>query len=132
MIAYYSSLVAKEKWMCQNSFGRKCDDFLETDLATRVGIIVLVLTHHPDFDTLGDLPTVDADTAHDMFLKYEKLAFNRCRDLLEIRLTPEGASSPTELGIFRYEVDFLHRSVRYFLREYYLETLQGNAVPDSR
>lgn len=79
-------------------------------------------TQDPEFDILGDLPTVDANAAHEMFLKYKKLAFNRCRDLLEINTIQENASSPKELGILRYEVDFLHRTVRDFLR--------GDAGPD--
>jgi hypothetical protein len=87
-------------------------------------------TQDPAFNVLGDLPKIDAETARNIFLKYKKLAFNRCRDLLEINIVEENVSGPRGVGVLGYEVDFLHRTVRDFLQDNYINTLRNDAGDD--
>lgn len=79
--------------------------------------------HSVDLVLKMDVSPAPDDEIEDAFREWQPRLQNRCRDLLKISKSTDG----TETSILKYRVDFLHRTVRDFLRENHQEELRARA-----
>lgn len=64
---------------------------------------------------------IELEEAEHIYRKWRKLLNSRCRDLLEVNM------NSSERTFLKYRVDFLHRTVRDFLRDNYQDELRKRA-----
>lgn len=79
-----------------------------------------------DYALSLNVAPISDDEAEESFKKWRKLLNSRCRDLLEV----DSNSSDHCKSFLKYRVDFLHRTVRDFLRDNYQKELQSRTASD--
>ncbi|KAF2194685.1 hypothetical protein K469DRAFT_734449 [Zopfia rhizophila CBS 207.26] len=76
----------------------------------------------PEYFLNVEVSPISQDEAFETARRWRKLLNSRCRDLLEVN------SSDSETTFLKYKVDFLHRTVRDFLRDNYQEELRSRTA----
>jgi len=76
----------------------------------------------PEYALKVDLKPVDDTAGHDTCMKWRNRLNNRCKDLLEVKVHTD--SDTSGICFLRYKVDFLHRTMRNFLRDNYQTELR--------
>lgn len=99
--------------------------FLLTTTAVRsLSILSLDFLHTYDDAVYALNASIDAikeDKLSSIYKVWQPRLQNRCRDLVKITV------NPMERSVFRYQIDFLHRTVRDFLHEKHQEELRKQA-----
>lgn len=75
----------------------------------------------PQYAIAAEVSPVESEEALQTFHRWRKLLNSRCSDLLEVTV------KETEPTFLKYQVDFLHRTVRDFLRDNYRNELRRRA-----
>jgi hypothetical protein len=80
----------------------------------------------PEYALKVDLRPVDDTAGHDTCMKWRNRLNNRCKDLLEVKVHTD--SDTSGICFLRYKVDFLHRTMRDFLRDNYQRNIESKQV----
>jgi len=76
----------------------------------------------PEYALKADLKPVNEAAGYDTCMTWKNRLNNRCKDLLEVKFHRDGHTAG--INFLRYKVDFLHRTVRDFLRDNYQTELR--------